>query len=142
MSLEAVVYKHARNLGLDNDGAFLDDETGEVYFEDPELARQFTEDTFIAVRKRLGNIAMIDTLYSEIAGILGANSLLCSKVLYNGSHCGDVLRLEVTNSLEEEINFIHKNFANKLSPVVKMFLMDVCKLIEVSKEQNNPIVFV
>lgn len=142
MSLEAVVYKHARNIGLDNRGAFLDDETGEVYFEDPELAKQFTEDTFIAIRRRLGNVAMIDTLYSEIVEILGVNSLLCSKVLYSGSHCGDILGLEVMNSLEKEINFIHKNFDNKLSPVVKVFLSDMCKLIKVSKEQNNPIVFI
>ena len=141
MGLDAVVYVHEDNLPLTvkDDDPHTDDQTGEVYFEDPRLVEKHRRSTFTAVNKNLGNIAMIGALRNEIANVISNDSVLLSKVLYSGSHSGDRIGLEDLGRLESEISLVRES---NRSAALESFLESLSELVEAAKKQGNPIVFV
>ena len=74
MGLDATVYAHRDHLPIDvaDAQARVDEETGEVYFDDPSLAPPGLE--FVALEKQLGNVAMIHYLAGKIKDVPDAAS--------------------------------------------------------------------
>ena len=144
MGLDAVVYKNRNNLFLDEvDTALMDRQTGEVYFEDPAIAAKYREQSLMAIHRRLGNVGSIDSLRSEIPSkVADELPILFGKVLYNGSHSGDVIDLGLLNSLEDQVELLSKRTSDSRSPALTTFLQNMRDLIRVAISEQNPIVFV
>ena len=144
MGLEAVVYVHRDKLPptVMDELPCIDEQTGEVYFEDPEIAKKHPKNTFTAIRKSLGNVAMIGALRGEISRAADNNSILLSKVLYSGSHSGDIIGVSDLDKLESEIKNVRNNTSKERSSVLERFLKDLTELIMAARAQQLPIVFV
>lgn len=141
MGLDAVVYRKRAHLqlGHDEERAKVIPETGEVYFEDDKLARKYDHQRE-AVAHRLGNAALIGTVNDEVSQLIGPESFLARKILYSGTHSGDVIPLSDLAELSAELDSIRKT--GKGSPYLLDFLSAFEELIQAAKEERNPIVFV
>jgi hypothetical protein len=67
---------------------------------------------------------------------------LQTRVLYSGSHSGDVIEFELLPDLESEIRELLSRDRLKLSDHAATFLKGMLELVEVAKTEKNPIVFV
>src|SRR5689334_4823177 len=110
MGLDAVVYRNKRIFTLEAEfaAARVDETTGEVYFEDSSQQGGYPTDTFIAAKKRLGNVTTIDHLRDGIrqaVGDRGAPTIQC-KVLYSGTHGGDVIPVSDLEGLQQDVALI------------------------------------
>lgn len=74
MGLDAYVYRNRTRLPFDPSipGVSIDDQTGVIGFDDPELYRRFA-DHVVALHHRLGNVALISQLHNEVAGSTEGN---------------------------------------------------------------------
>ncbi|HUO27180.1 MAG TPA: hypothetical protein VMU61_16050 [Candidatus Aquilonibacter sp.] len=147
MGLDAAVYKRLEELPFTKEDlrfVAVDPRTGQVDFEDAALFRAWSDKVKV-VEKRIGNIALVSLLRAEMEKILGAQSsgtLLIRKVLYSGTHSGDIISKEDLSSLKHEIASVRKTTGQQLSPEVESFLADMEELIAASERHGNPIVFV
>lgn len=138
MGLDARVYVNVKRLpgAVDPRHATVDSQTGEVTLD--------SDRQFIAVHKRLGNAAMIAWLSERVASALASipNPLLITKVLYSGTHSGDVLNASDLPQLQREIQMVKENAGGPAALEIQQFLGDIEELIRAAQEQGNPIVFV
>jgi hypothetical protein len=148
MGLDAVVYRRLEEVPFPSDSDLssvrVDELTGEVHFENAEAAVTRREDV-VAIKKRLGNMALIAVLYKEISRVLGRSSppsMLLSKVLYDGTHSGDVIPVEELDRLKHEICLVREKAHSQGSHELEEFLSRIEELITASERQGNPIVFV
>lgn len=145
MGLDARVYIHRDHLPIDvaDSQARVDEETGEVFFDDPSLVPPGLE--FVALEKSLGNVAMIHYLAEKIKDVLNeasaSESLLLKKVLYSGSHAGDWIGKEDLARLREEIVSVLSLTEGYGSAELQKFLEDMRELADRAEEEGNPIVF-
>ncbi len=142
MGLDAVVYRNKANIELGEklDKAKIDERTGEIYFENEIDDRETPRDLIEAAEYRIGNIAEVDSLRDEIATLLGPGNQIGDKVLYSGSHSGDVIPVDQLPRLAGEIESIQK--MNRSSKELSRFLENLKALINAAINENNPIVFV
>ncbi|MFZ0732059.1 MAG: hypothetical protein WAM79_07020 [Candidatus Sulfotelmatobacter sp.] len=147
MGLDAAVYKRLEELPFTKEDlrfVAVDPRTGQVDFENAALFRTWS-DRVKVVEKRIGNIALVNLLRAEMERILGRQSsetLLIRKVLYSGTHSGDIISNEDLTSLKHEIASVRGTTAHRLSPDLERFLADMEELIAASERHGNPIVFV
>jgi len=147
MGLDAAVYKQLNELPFTKEELrfiSLDPRTGQVDFEDAALFRTW-HNKIKAAEKRIGNIALVDLLRAEIEKILGPSSsetLLISRVLYSGTHSGDMILVDDLFSLKQEFALIRGLAENCISPQLENFLADMEELIAASERNSNPIVFI
>jgi hypothetical protein len=146
MGLDAAVYKRLDEIPFTNEDLSsieVDPRTGQVDFEDASLFKIWG-DRVKAVQKRIGNIALVDCLKAEIENILGHSSsqtLLINKVLYSGTHSGDIISEEYLDSLRNEITLVRGISGSQMSSDLGNFLTDMELLIAASEQHGNPIVF-
>jgi len=147
MGLDAAVYKRLEELPFTKEDlrfVVVDPRTGQVDFEDAVLFRAWSDKVKV-VEKRIGNIALVNLLKSELERILGessAGTLLISRVLYSGTHSGDVISKEDLGSLKHEIALVRGITVHQMSPELELFLADMEELVAASERHGNPIVFV
>jgi hypothetical protein len=147
MGLDATVYRRLDELPITKEDLRLiavDPRTGQVDFEDAALFNAW-RDKVKVVEKRIGNMTMVDRLKAEVDRILGDSSsetLLVSKVLYSGTHSGDIISLNELDRLKAEIALVRGITEPQMSPELKHFLSDMQELIGASEKHRNPIVFV
>jgi hypothetical protein len=124
---------------------FLMNLTGEYYVPDPNLEpafeREFPRETRIAVRKRIGNIALVGALREDAKRVLEDHSIILSKVLYSGTHCGDSIPLDLISALETELFRLQHYADQNHVEYLKRFVTDMQDLIAGAKREGNPIVF-
>ncbi|MEK6300260.1 MAG: hypothetical protein AABO41_06030 [Acidobacteriota bacterium] len=146
MGLDAIVYRASESIGLDAEdmsAAIVDGQTGEVYFEAPNLEAKYGRDKFVATEKRLGNVSHIALIRSQIPiEISSSIPLLLNNILRSGSHSGDVIGSELLDELEAEIHLVRRKTAGKELLALDGFLDDMMDLAEVARSQKHPIVFV
>lgn len=146
MGLAAVVYLDKENIKIDfdKDALRFDDRTGEVYVDDIIASQSYPEDMFIAIYKNLGNIMAIAEIRKEIIDMSHEeSSVLLEKVLYSGSHSGDIIEVKDLTALEFEINMIKGKTVEYVSDnIVILFLQSMEELVQAAKKQVNPIVFI
>jgi len=145
MSVTAAVFKRLEDVvlpaGVDMDHLLIDESTGQVYLDDASQVRLPLSDA-LEVDKPLGNIARIRCLRDEISQALGQNagrSLLLNAILYDGTHCGDLIQIEDRDRLKEEVEWLRN--ISSTGPEVAIFLSDLEELILASQRCGNPIVF-
>jgi hypothetical protein len=147
MGLDAAVYRRLDELPFTKeDLRFIevDPRTGQVDFEDAALFRAWSDKVKV-VEKRIGNIALVNLLKAELERILGesgSETLLISKVLYSGTHSGDVISKDDLGSLKHEIELVRGIAGRQKSSELESFLADMEELVAASERHGNPIVFV
>lgn len=145
MGLNAVVYKHRDHLPFDPErvGAKHDPRTGEYYFQDDARAKEFGEDAVVALEKRLGNMEAIESLSETIESALGRpDSLLQRRVLFSGTHSGDVIPHAEFDQLRAEILQVRRSAAFRQMPVLADFIQSMDDLLATASRESNPVVFV
>jgi hypothetical protein len=148
MGLDAAVYRQLEELPFTREDLrfiSVDPRTGQVDFESAGLFKAWN-DKVKAVEKRIGNNALVNRLKTELERILGQSSsgtLLINKVLYNGTHSGDIIPRQDMPSLKHEIALV-RGITEHLdsSSELESFLVDIEELIAASERHKNPIVFV
>jgi len=143
VGLDAVVYKKLQSFPskIQHLLQLVDSATGEMDFVDGTPDDLRTGVSLIAADEPIGNIANVHWLTREIQqrSRCGCN-VLVSSVLYSGSHCGDVLTVAQTASLERELDGI--DTAGEQTGNLVEFIASMRRLTAASREQGNPIVFV
>ncbi len=140
MGLNAYVFLSKAHLPFDADalGAEFDADTGEYFFSDTELDRKYSLDARTTCPKRIGNIAAVSQLREGARRVLGESSVVLSKVIYSGTHCGDTLKCEQFSALEQELALLR---SSQPSSAILEFIRDMEDLINAAKVERNPIVF-
>jgi hypothetical protein len=147
MGLDAAVYKRLDELPFTGDELCfitVDPRTGEIDFEGNQLLFQTWHEK-VRLAKRIGNIAFVDLLRAELEKILGSSnlrSLLIDRVLYDGTHSGDIIPKEDLPPLRREIALIRGLAGDRASSELESFLADIEELAAASEKNGNPIVFV
>ena len=147
MGLNAAVYKQLRELPFTKEelhNITVDQTTGEIDFEDAGLFKAW-RDKVRAVEKRIGNITLVHQLRTELQKVLGdsaSETILLSRVLYDGTHGGDMISLGRLLQLKDEIVLTRGIAGQDISPELSRFLTDMEELILASERHKNPIVFV
>lgn len=144
MGLDAKVYRSINSLPRDVEtlGAIRDDVTGEYYFEDQTVSKQFPLDFSVAVHKRLGNIDAIAELRNEVGDILPRDSILYEKFLQNATRSGDVIEYGQLDQLEREVGeTLHKAKRHERA-LLREFLDTITELVRIARREKNPIVIV
>jgi len=143
MGLDAYVYRNRTRLAFDPSvpGVSIDDRTGLIDFDDPELYRRFA-DHVVARHYRLGNVALVSQLHDEISGTTAVHlPIIREKVLGDGTHCGDFIELSRLDALEHELDLLAAATARSRSPYVDDFLLHMRELVRAARAENNPIYF-
>ncbi len=146
MGLNATVYKRLEEVPFSREDlrfVAVNPNTGQIDFEDPALSRNWSDKVKV-VEKRIGNIALVNVLKAEIEGILGESSsetILVRKILYSGTHSGDIISLKDLDSLKHEITLVRGIAQQQTSVYVEHFLEDMKELIDASEQHGNPIMF-
>ena len=146
MGLDAVVYRSKEHLPFDADaeGVSREPTTGEYYCADPALEpsfdRKYPIETRESISKRLGNISLIALLREEAKGFFDNNSVVLSKVLYSGTHAGDVIGSESLSQLENELRQFQQS-ERHVSKELAGFIADLRELLIAARREGNPIVF-
>ncbi len=140
MGLDAHVFLSKAHLPFDADalGAEFDADTGQYFFSNAELDRKYSLEARTTCAKRIGNIAAVEHLREEARRVLDESSVLLSKVIYSGTHCGDTLSGELFSALEQELVLLR---SGKPSSPMFEFIRDMEDLINAAKVEGNPIVF-
>src|SRR5690349_14971628 len=105
MGLDATVYKQVDELQIPASEmryVSIDARTGQWDFANRNVYEKWN-DKVKAVSKRLGNITLIDSLRDEVERTLPFNSALVKKVLFSGTHAGDILTEDDIAVLKSEI---------------------------------------
>jgi hypothetical protein len=142
MGLDAYVYRNRTRLAFDPSmpGVSIDDRTGVIDFDDPELYRRFA-DHVVAVHYRLGNVALINQLLEEVGGIADRLPIIWEGVLGSGAHCGDSIELSRLDALEQELDLLAESASRPRSPYMDEFLLHMRELVRIAKAESNPIYF-
>lgn len=140
MGLDAVVFTNRKNLrlGADEKFALLDPKTGQTYFEDAKTERKY-RDQLVAAEDRIGNIATVGALRTEVLQLLEPGSFTVQKVLYDGTHSGDRILIETLPVLSAELDRLNK--AGYMSPLLREFVGKLEGLVRAANQESNPIVF-
>jgi hypothetical protein len=142
MGLNAVVYRNRERLPFDPDelGAVFDNDTGECYI-DHDISGGLDGDVVVALSRRLGNVSAVKDLADAVERSLGPNSLLRSKVLYNGSHAGDVIGVDSLQHLSAELQQLRGRAPVCPEPAISEFIQGMEDLLRAALDEGNPIVF-
>jgi hypothetical protein len=147
MGLNAAVYSRIENLPLTKEDLrfiAVDPRTGQVDFEYASLFRVWGDKVKV-VERRIGNMALVNLLRAEIERILGnpsSETLLIRKVLFSGTHSGDVISHGEMASLRHEISLVRGIAEFRKSSGLENFLADMEELIAASERNGNPIVLI
>lgn len=68
--------------------------------------------------------------------------LLIAKVLYSGTHSGDIISKDALGPLKQEIALVRGIAGCQSSPELRGFLADMEELVAASERHGNPIVFI
>jgi len=142
MGLDAYVYRNRTHLAFDpvSAGVSVDDTTGVVDFDDPDLYRRFA-DHVVAIHYRLGNVAQIGQLHEELHRCTAHLPIIKTRVLGDGTHCGDFIDLSLMEALQQELDVLSAATEQSRLPHIEEFILQMRELIRMAKAENNPIYF-
>lgn len=134
MGLDAAVYRNLRNLVPNVSTSIeIDERTGEP------LVASDSGVNVIAAQVRLGNIAEIGRIRESIERMIGLKkSFILDRVVYSGSHTGDVIRFDELDLLSRELDQLNKLDTNES---LLSFVASMRFLINTARAESNPIVF-
>ena len=118
------------------DVEILDKVTGEYAFKDQ--CRPSSPDIFMAYDVELASIAEAAELRRVYRRLLPESSVLLSRVVCDGSHCGDTLTISEIAQLTDEV----EDLRHRTCGPSRDFLLKLHDLIKIANHEGNPIVFV
>lgn len=140
MGVDAAVFRGIQSLESSyGKGLFdVDPATGEAELK-AGAPVDVPREAYFAIRTRLGNAAQIEWLRDAVAETpVGGDSLIVRRILFSGTHSGDVIRVDELPRLRDELHALGTvNVQDWHS-----FLEAVRALIEHAALEKNPIVFV
>jgi hypothetical protein len=86
---------------------------------------------------RIGNIAQVAFLRDLAKDSLGADSIVVSKVLYDGTHSGDSIGISHLESLSKELTIL----SGMSEPEVQKFARDMLEIVCAAREYGMTIQF-
>ncbi len=96
----------------------------------------------IAIHYRLGNVTSIAQLRGELHGCTADLPIIQTRVLGDGTHCGDFIDLSLMEALQQELDLLSAAVAERSpSPDVEGFILQMRELIRMANTENNPIYF-
>jgi len=138
MGLDAVVYRNGGSVsGIYGGGVFESDSTTGEAVPKEGVAGEIPEEVLVASRQRIGNVDQVGFLRQEVQRLLGDSVLTC-KVLYSGSHSGDVVAVAEFPKLRRELDVLKRRRDVRLDS----FLEAMDSLLAAGEAEQNPIVFV
>jgi len=142
MGLDAYVYRNRTHFAFDlaTAGVSVDDRTGVVDFDDPDLYRRFANHV-VAIHCRLGNVASIAQLQEELQRCTAHLPIIKTRVLGDGTHCGDFIELSLMEALQQELDLLSAAAERSPSPDLEAFILQMRELIRVATAEKNPIYF-
>ena len=92
---------------------------------------------------RLGNIALIALLRSELKHEADRYPIICGKVLYSGIHAGDYLPLDTIPGLQRELDQLRdfKCSGEEANKFMIAFHAQMCELVGAALSVSKPIDF-
>jgi len=141
MGLDAYVYRNPASLSFDpsSPGVSIDPETGLIDLEG-DMYR--FEQEVVALHHRLGNVAAISQLRSEILAIAQEQvPILTERVVYEGAHCGDYIPLSQMELLGRELRLLAEASDGNRSRLLEVFISEMTELVSVASAEKNPIYF-
>jgi hypothetical protein len=118
-----------------------DPKTGELLWK-PKAGIQSAPAFLKAAQERLGNLFTIAELREQVARSLEVSSVLLSRVLVNGTHCGDTLSPTEIRQMEKELDHLEKSIDTKKLPALEELITSLRILAKAAREHENPVVFV
>ena len=140
MSLDAVVFKNLKTMQAEfGDGPFdVELQTGDIEPSAGSPLKLPLGATY-AADKWLGNVAGIGELRELVEEIFqDRKSVVLERVIYSGSHSGDVLEISYLAQLRAELDILRRNDAG----IIQRFVSDMDELVAAAEREGNPIVFV
>ena len=143
MGLDALVNLRKENLPFDADalGATFDGETGDCIFPSDELQQLYGGETSNAACEHLGSATHINNLRRKLRGVLDPNSIVLSRILYSGTHFGDIIGVADLDQLQRELRTVLAHAKAKQAHNIVEFASTMRVLIRAARKQNYPIVF-
>lgn len=92
---------------------------------------------------RLGNVSLIEYLSNLLSGSREQFPILLTKVLYDGTHAGDCIKVSDLNALDVELRMLHQLHVNdaSLETLVRDFERQMVELVTAANSVQKPIVF-
>ena len=126
---------------------YIDDLSSQMIFEEWAHSEPCPHGNFVVVRQRIGNIAMVGFLWERLVDLEETSQktfpVLREKVLYSGTHCGDMLTVADVELLRAEVDDLRTilNFDRSMDAALIDFCDKMSSLIVAATELNKPIVF-
>jgi hypothetical protein len=159
MGLDAVVYcdcfERGRlreppppgcNLSVSTNGSLLcgsEDLEVQLAFDQWQLGRACEHELGVLLHHRIGNIALVAVLRTELGQQADRFTLLLTKVLHNGTHCGDFLTVEEVKGLPPEVGLLPEMPCNnpEIAGLLREFAAHMAELVKCALEVGKPIAF-
>jgi len=136
MALNAFVYRNIASLPPEvrERVRVIDSSTGDL---------DWTDDRDLPALKRcdirIGNIAQVALLREEVARRIGNASVLVTRFLYDGTHCGDGVAKEDIPELKRECEALAGD--KGAPPDLLVFVRQLRELTSAAEEEGNAILF-
>jgi hypothetical protein len=159
MGLDAAVYCDCFEMGrlqeppppgcqlqLAEDGSLLcgsDDLHVQLAFDQWRYDRACTHEDGVLVHHRIGNIALVAALRAELQRTPDTFPLILSKVLYNGTHCGDFITTQEVPRLRAEISALAEVRCGEaqMEEFMRRFESQMSDLVARAMRVGKPIAF-
>jgi hypothetical protein len=133
-------------LSVDESGRLLcgsDDLDTQLAFDQWQLHRACEHEDGRLVEHRIGNIALVEELRAALEADADRFPMLLSRVLYNGTHCGDFIPVAEVPRLCTEVEALAD--VRCTGPLMEQFMREfeaqMRELVESSLPVGKPIVF-
>jgi hypothetical protein len=133
-------------LGLAEDGSLLcgsNELHVQLAFDQWRYERACTHENGVLVHHRIGNIALVAALRAELRRKPDKFPLILSKVLYNGTHCGDFIAAQEVPSLGPEVSALAEVHCGEpdMQEFVRQFELQMSELVACAIRVGKPIAF-
>jgi hypothetical protein len=134
------------NLSVSPDGSLLcgsEDLEVQLAFDQWQLERACEHELSVLLHHRIGNIALVAVLRTELAKQAERFPLLLTKVLYNGTHCGDFLTVEELKGLRPEVGLLTGEPCDNpdMAGFLREFAAHMAELVECALKVGKPLAF-
>jgi hypothetical protein len=145
--LDIVVYRSKES--IDPESALIrakkDPSTGRYYyyFDSRKPENQIPRNPVVATKLRIGNTWDVVELREDLKQAAGSTGLpLLEWCMRDGTHSGDMIRFDLLDNLEHEIQYLFKTRKVHFYINLYVFLSKMLEAIEIARQEKKPIVFV
>ena len=144
MGLDAGVFRNVTTMQKMLPGCEfnVDSHTGQAVAMRNDLELPLSLDDYLAADFRIGNISHVGYLRELFSSMLAPDSFIQKRVIYSGSHCGDIIELQELDELRKDIEAINKHREVTIEWQISEFLDAMVALVAAAAKERNPIVFI